>query len=48
MTRAEQIFSLKRRYHALTQARQWKESGVVYARLRDLVTKQLKYENRRQ
>lgn len=46
MTRAEQIFKLKRRYHELTQKRCWKAANVVHIQLSQLVTKQLKWESR--
>lgn len=46
MKRVDEIFSLKRRYHEHMLHRRLKAAGVVYARLRDLVTKQLKAECR--
>jgi len=46
MTRAEKIFTLKRRYHELTKKRCWKAAGVIHARLVPLVTKQIKWECR--
>jgi hypothetical protein len=47
MTRAEKIFTLKRRYHELTKRRMWKAANVVWVKLHEQVNRQLKWENRR-
>ena len=46
MTRAEKIFSLKRRYHEHMKHRRLMAAGAIHSRLVPLVTRQLKAECR--
>ena len=46
MTRIQQIQSLRIRYSRMARLRRWKAANEIYVRLRQLVTAQLKFENR--
>ena len=47
MTRAEQIQILSRRYWNMMRQRKWKSANMIYARMRELMTKQIRWENRK-